>query len=179
MCFLLILSRLGSHTYDAYGLGLLIHSLFNPAHPLPSNSATTPPSRGSIPSPLFALFKRLLNPSTKARLTPKAFLEAGSSPGGFFNTNRLIKVCIGLADFALAGEGEKNELLRCVLFWPSTFSLTVLQNFKRFFGVFPSLFHFIPHTSFTPYSIATCWCSGTNDASFDSSSGRQSSTIRL
>ncbi|KAF8532504.1 ARM repeat-containing protein [Gautieria morchelliformis] len=107
-----VLKELGPHTYDGYCLGLLIHSLFNTTHPLPSNSATTPPPRGSIPSTLFTPFKRLLNPNTKARLTPKAFLDTGSSPEGFFNTNPLVKICHGLTDFALAGEHEKNELLR-------------------------------------------------------------------
>ncbi|KAF8590947.1 ARM repeat-containing protein [Ramaria rubella] len=107
-----VLKELPVPTYDAYGLGLLIHSLFNSTLPLPSNSATTPPSQGSIPSPLFMPFKRLLNPSIKVRLTPHAFLDMGTTSSGFFTENRLIKICKGLGDFALAGEGEKNELLR-------------------------------------------------------------------
>jgi len=108
----LTLNRLAVHVYDGYALGLLIHSLFNPDHPLPSNSASIPPSKGAIPSPLFAPFKRLLNPSVKVRLSPKGFLDLGTPAGGFFYENPLVKICKGLADFSLAGEGERLELLR-------------------------------------------------------------------
>lgn len=38
----------------------------------------------------------------------------GTVTNGFFSENRLVKICKSLADFALAGEGEKNELIRCV-----------------------------------------------------------------
>jgi len=31
---------------------------------------------------------------------------------GFFATNRLIKVCVGLDNFALGTEADKNTLLR-------------------------------------------------------------------
>jgi SCY1-like protein 1 len=106
--------RLPVHVFDGYALGLLIHSLFNPNHPLPSNEAMSPPSRGSIPIALYSPFKKLLNPSTKARLSPKGFLDLGTPPGGFFHENSLVKVCKGLSDFALAGEGEKMDLLRYV-----------------------------------------------------------------
>ncbi|GJJ06594.1 hypothetical protein Clacol_000787 [Clathrus columnatus] len=106
------LKELPIYAQDAYSLGLLIYSLYNPNLPLPSNNATTPPPRGLIPNTLFTPFKKLLNPNVKARVTPKAFLDIGNSSGGFFVENPLVKVCKGLSDFALSGEGEKLELLR-------------------------------------------------------------------
>ncbi|KIJ52672.1 hypothetical protein M422DRAFT_156332 [Sphaerobolus stellatus SS14] len=106
------LKDLPVHVYDGYTLGLLVHSLFNSNLPLPSNSATTPPARGSIPVPVYNQYKRLLNPNVKARLSPKGFFDAGTHAGGFFIENPLVKICKGLTDFALAGEREKLELLR-------------------------------------------------------------------
>ncbi|KAF8070341.1 armadillo-type protein [Lyophyllum atratum] len=102
---------------DAYALGLLLHAVFNPSHPTPAtvNPPHPPPtaaSSGSIPSSVFLSFKKLLNPSPKGRLTPKAFLEIGMTDTGFFANNRLVKVCSGLDNFALGSESEKNLFLR-------------------------------------------------------------------
>ncbi|KDQ53592.1 hypothetical protein JAAARDRAFT_183140 [Jaapia argillacea MUCL 33604] len=106
---------------DAYALGILIHTLFNPSHPLPTTSPPhappTPSSRGSIPKSIFPSFKRLLNPSPKARLSPKGFLELGMAEtagegSGFFTKNPLVKVCEGLDGFAIASEADKTLFLR-------------------------------------------------------------------
>lgn len=102
---------------DAYALGLLLHAIFNPSHPppltaQPPHSPPSPSSRGSIPSSVFPFFKKLLNPSPKARLTAKDFLENGMADTGFFATNRLIQVCLGLDNFELGTEADKNTLLR-------------------------------------------------------------------
>ncbi|RDB24858.1 N-terminal kinase-like protein [Hypsizygus marmoreus] len=102
---------------DAYALGLLLHSVFNPSLPPPATShpphpPPQPSSRGSIPASLFPSFKKLLNPNPKGRLTVKAFLDVGMSETGFFATNRLVKVCLGLDNFALGSEAEKNAFLR-------------------------------------------------------------------
>lgn len=35
---------------------------------------------------------------------------------GFFATNRLVKVCLGLENFSIESEAEKNALLRQVVF---------------------------------------------------------------
>lgn len=109
---------------DAYALALLIHFAFNPSQPLPPTAQPPHPqptaaSRGTIPTSVFPAYKKLLNPNFKTRLTPKAFLELGMAEtagesSGFFAKNRLVKVCAGLDNFALANEGEKNALLRCV-----------------------------------------------------------------
>ncbi|KAJ7124964.1 armadillo-type protein [Mycena epipterygia] len=102
---------------DAYALGLLLHAVFNPTHPLPTTASPPHPpppasSRGSIPTSVFPSFKKLLNPNPKGRLTAKGFLAIGMAETGFFANNRLVKVCLGLDNFALSSEAEKNMLLR-------------------------------------------------------------------
>lgn len=102
---------------DSYALGLLLHSVFNPSHPplLTAEPPHSPPpasSRGAIPTAIFPTFKKLLNPNPKGRLSAKAFLEMGMAGSGFFSNNRLVIVCAGLDNFALASEAEKNQLLR-------------------------------------------------------------------
>ncbi|KAJ6497835.1 armadillo-type protein [Mycena sanguinolenta] len=102
---------------DAYALGLLLHAVFNPTHPLPATASPPhppppPSSRGAIPNSVFPSFKKLLNPNPKGRLTAKGFLAIGMADTGFFANNRLVKVCLGLDNFALSSESEKNGLLR-------------------------------------------------------------------
>lgn len=102
---------------DAYALGLLLNATFNPDHhppatALPPHPPPTAAARGNIPNTVFPLYKRLLNPNAKGRLTAKGFLEIGMAKSGFFASNRLVKVCLGLDNFALASEAEKMILLR-------------------------------------------------------------------
>lgn len=107
---------------DSYALGLLLHSVFNPTHPLPDtveppHPPPQPSSRGSIPLSVFPSFKKLLNPNPKGRMTPKTFLDSGmvetaGESSGFFASNRLVKVCAGLDNFSLGSEAEKAALLR-------------------------------------------------------------------
>ncbi|KAF8904359.1 armadillo-type protein [Gymnopilus junonius] len=103
---------------DAYALGLLLHSVFNPSHPPPPtaeppHAPPAPSSRGSIPQAIFPVFKKLLNPNPKTRLNARGFLEVGmTEETGFFADNRLVKVCSGLDNFTLTNEVEKNALLR-------------------------------------------------------------------
>ncbi|TFK25545.1 ARM repeat-containing protein [Coprinopsis marcescibilis] len=102
---------------DAYALGLLLHTLFNPTLPQPATAQPPHPpppasSRGSIPGPLFALFKKLLNPSPGTRITAKHFLEVGTTEEGFFSSNPLVKVCLGLDNFAISSESEKSAFIR-------------------------------------------------------------------
>ncbi|KAJ6593651.1 armadillo-type protein [Mycena capillaripes] len=111
---------------DAYALGLLLHAVFNPTHPLPATASPPhppppPSSRGSIPNSVFPSFKKLLNPNPKGRLTAKGFLAIGMADTGFFATNRLVKVCLGLDNFALSSESEKNILLRTLAESANTF----------------------------------------------------------
>ncbi|KIK68879.1 hypothetical protein GYMLUDRAFT_153091 [Collybiopsis luxurians FD-317 M1] len=102
---------------DAYALGLLLNATFNPDHHPPATASPPHPpptatAKGNIPSALFSLYKKLLNPNARGRLTAKGFLEIGMSDSGFFAGNRLVKVCLGLDNFALASDSEKTILLR-------------------------------------------------------------------
>ncbi|KAI1791247.1 armadillo-type protein [Ganoderma leucocontextum] len=116
------LKELPTSAPDAYGLGLLIHFAFNPNQALPAtaqppHSPPTAASRGAIPTSIFPSYKKLLNPNSKARLSPAYFLELGMSQtagegSGFFSTNRLVIVCAGLDNFNLASESEKATLLK-------------------------------------------------------------------
>ncbi|KAH9962010.1 hypothetical protein BGW80DRAFT_1438713 [Lactifluus volemus] len=56
---------------DAYALALLIFNLFNPD--IPTRHFSIPP----IPPSIWPSFKKLLNPSPKGRITPKALLDVG------------------------------------------------------------------------------------------------------
>ncbi|KAF7375945.1 Protein kinase domain-containing protein [Mycena sanguinolenta] len=67
---------------DSYALGLLLHAVFNPTHPLPATASPPhppppPSSRGAIPNSVFPSFKKLLSPNPKGRLTAKGFLAIG------------------------------------------------------------------------------------------------------
>lgn len=102
---------------DAYSLGLLLHSVFNPNIPPPETSQPPHPpptaaSRGAIPTAVFNAYKKLLNPNPKNRLNSKGFLELGMAETGFFAANRLVKVCLGLENFSIESEAEKNALLK-------------------------------------------------------------------
>jgi len=104
---------------DAYALGLLLYSVFNPDLPLPETSQPPHPppsaaSRGNIPISLFNTYKKLLNPNPKSRLNSKGFLDLGMAETGFFATNRLVKVCLGLENFSIESEADKNTLLKRV-----------------------------------------------------------------
>lgn len=106
--------------HDSYTLGLLIHRIFNPTHPLPPTSQPPhnppqPSSRGAIPTFIFPQYKRMLNPNPKTRLTSTGFLGEGGandSRRGYFAGNRFVWVAEGLESWALKGEGERAELLK-------------------------------------------------------------------
>jgi SCY1-like protein 1 len=109
--------RVNVSAADAYALGLLLHAVFNPSHPPPPTAepphpAPAPSSRGSIPHTVFNPFKKLLNPNPKGRFNAKGFLEVGMMEGGFFSSNRLVRVCSSLDNFALASEVDKAILLK-------------------------------------------------------------------
>ncbi|KAL5506966.1 CEX1 [Sanghuangporus vaninii] len=108
---------------DAYALGLLIHSVFNPNSPLPATAEPPHPppsasSRGAIPTSIFTQYKKLLNPNPKSRMAPAGFLEAGMAQTGegcgFFANNIFVRICEGLDQFSIKGEAEKAALLRLI-----------------------------------------------------------------
>lgn len=113
--------------YDAYSFGILLNTVFNltttpPATVQPPHTPPTASSRGHIPTSIFPSFKKLLNPSPKARMTMQAFLDAGmgqggaGSSGGWFVDNHLVQVCDQLEGFPLATDNEKAEFLRSAIY---------------------------------------------------------------
>ena len=109
---------------DSYGFGLAIHFVFNPSHPAPPTShpphpPPQPSSRGAIPGGIFPLFKKLLTPDPRSRMTVKTFHNIGMSEvsgegSGFFSHNRLVNICQSLDDFALSSDSEKSTMIRFV-----------------------------------------------------------------
>lgn len=109
---------------DSYGFALVIHFVFNPSQPAPptTHSPHPPPqpsSRGAIPGGIFPLFKKLLTPDPRSRMTVKTFLDIGMSElsgegSGFFSHNRLLNICQGLDNFALSADPEKSNMIRFV-----------------------------------------------------------------
>ncbi|CAE6535679.1 unnamed protein product [Rhizoctonia solani] len=110
-------------TTDSYSLGILIHTVFNvkdsshdplPNTATPPHTAPGPSAKGAIPNAIFPHYKKLLNPTPAARLTPSAFLNLGAAPGSFFSENPLFRICEALEGFALSNEAEKSSLLRTI-----------------------------------------------------------------
>lgn len=88
--------------------------LYNPEKPPPQlSSAPTPAMAGAIPKRLFPLWKRMVNPNAKTRLSTTNFVsEAGLS--GFWTDNALVSLVDGLDGFELRSDGEKQQLLRTI-----------------------------------------------------------------
>lgn len=118
---------------DSYGFALIIHFVFNPSQPAPATThpphpPPQPSSRGAIPGGIFPLFKKLLTPDPRSRMTIKTFLDIGMSDlsgegSGFFSHNRLVNICQGLDNFPLSTDSEKSNMIRfvagLVLLWPT------------------------------------------------------------
>lgn len=97
---------------DAYLFALLIHTIYNPQHSLPNlTSAPTQATAGAIPRPLFPIFKRMLNPNPRTRLSTTTFIPELEQIG-FWQGNNLVELVDSLEAFELASEGEKAALLR-------------------------------------------------------------------
>ncbi|QRW21261.1 other/SCY1 protein kinase [Rhizoctonia solani] len=103
------LKELPVSTTDSYSLGILIHTVFNvkdsshdplPATANPPHPAPNPSAKGAIPNSIFPHYKKLLNPTPAARLSPSAFLNLGTAPGSFFSENPLFRICEALEGFA-------------------------------------------------------------------------------
>ena len=92
---------------DSYGYGLLVYEAFSGSSAIPEQAAQ---GKG-IPRSLQPAYKRLLNPSPKARLSTAHFLEQGRRNGGFFQTP-LINLSEGIEGLGLMSEGERDEFFR-------------------------------------------------------------------
>jgi SCY1-like protein 1 len=99
---------------DTYLFALLLFSLYNPTSPIPNLSAQpTPSSAGAIPRALFPLWKRMLNPNPRTRLSTTAF-AAEAATAGFWSDNPLVSLVESLDGFELASEGDKLGILRTI-----------------------------------------------------------------
>lgn len=97
---------------DAYLFALLIHTIYNPHQSLPDlTSAPTQATAGAIPRSLFPIFKRMLNPNPRTRLSTAAFIPELEKIG-FWQGNNLVELVDSLEAFELASEGEKATVLR-------------------------------------------------------------------
>lgn len=94
------------HAIDAYAFGLLIYETFNGDF-IGSNAAG---QTKNVPPTMHQTYKRLVNPSPKARLSVAHFLEQGMRSGGFFNTP-LIKLTEGIEELGLKNESERQQFL--------------------------------------------------------------------
>ncbi|KAH3917243.1 hypothetical protein HBH56_054340 [Parastagonospora nodorum] len=95
-----------THAVDAYNFGVLIFEVFNGSY----NSSDQLGQMKSIPPTMHQAYKRLLNPSPKARMSVGQFLDQGKRIGGFFQTP-LIQVTEDIDNLGLKAEEERNELL--------------------------------------------------------------------
>ncbi|OAK99700.1 ARM repeat-containing protein [Phaeosphaeriaceae sp. SRC1lsM3a] len=91
---------------DAYNFGVLIFEVFNGSY----NSSEQLGQMKNIPPTMHQSYKRLLNPSPKARMNVGQFLDQGKRIGGFFQTP-LIQVTEDIDNLGLKAEEERNELL--------------------------------------------------------------------
>jgi SCY1-like protein 1 len=69
-----------------------------------------------VPPSMHQSYKRLINPNPKARLSVGHFLEQGRRSGGYFETP-LIKLTEGVNNLGLQSETEREEFLRCVIYF--------------------------------------------------------------
>ncbi|KAF4548049.1 Hypothetical protein D9617_32g091690 [Elsinoe fawcettii] len=91
---------------DSYNYGILISEVFTGGF---SGSDQIGQTKG-IPAQMHASYKRLLNPSSKVRLTVGHFLEQGIRSGSYFDTP-LIQLSNGIDNLGLKSETEREEFL--------------------------------------------------------------------
>ncbi|ORX40692.1 armadillo-type protein [Kockovaella imperatae] len=123
---------------DIYLLALLLFILYNPSSPLPNlNAQPTPSSSGSLPKALFPLWKRMLNPNPRTRLSTSAFVSDPAALS-FWSNNPLANLVQGLDGFELKSEGDKLSLLRSV---KDAASAGEIPQPFLLYKVLPSLLH--------------------------------------
>lgn len=124
-----VLKELDVHAFDSYAFGRMIIEAYNGTLAPSSSNANVIPTQGRVPSPLFALVKRMLLPNAKSRLTIEVFQEAGNKvPSGFFAENRLVKVANGLDSFILSSEEDRAQILKTIKQSSQSFPPEFLQH---------------------------------------------------
>ncbi|KAF2142395.1 uncharacterized protein K452DRAFT_286817 [Aplosporella prunicola CBS 121167] len=91
---------------DAYDFGILTYEVFNGGF----QSTDQLGQLKSVPPTMQQSYRRLINPSPKARLSVGGFLDQGNRNGGFFQTP-LIQLTEGIESLGLKGETERDEIL--------------------------------------------------------------------
>ncbi|KAL1626057.1 Nuclear aminoacylation-dependent tRNA export pathway component [Diplodia seriata] len=91
---------------DAYGFGTVVFETFNGSFQGTDQLGQIK----SIPPTMQQSYRRLINPSPKARSSVGQFLDQGQRAGGFFQTP-LISLTEGIENLGLKGEVERDELL--------------------------------------------------------------------
>ncbi|WVQ84322.1 hypothetical protein IAT38_006474 [Cryptococcus sp. DSM 104549] len=123
---------------DTYILAMLLFTLYNPLAPIPTfTTQPSPTIAGSLPKSLFPLWKRMLNPNPRTRLSTISFpAEADST--GFYSSNPLVSLVTGLDGFELKSESDKLSLLRIIKDAASAGTLPAPFTIHK---VLPSLLH--------------------------------------
>lgn len=95
------------HAVDAYNFGTLMFEVFNGS----LHGSDQLAQMKNIPPSMHQSYKRLLNPSPKARMSVAQFLDQGRRIGGFFQTP-LIQITEDIESLGLKADTEREELLR-------------------------------------------------------------------
>lgn len=117
-----------THALDAYNFGTLMFEVFNGSY----HGSDQLSQMKCIPPTMHQAYKRLLNPSPKARMSVGQFLDQGMRIGGFFQTP-LIQVTEDIENLGLKAEDERNEVLGFVpqFDYQLQYINTVLGNLTR------------------------------------------------
>ncbi|EPQ29259.1 uncharacterized protein PFL1_03014 [Pseudozyma flocculosa PF-1] len=115
-----VLASMDSTLLDSYSLALVAIEAFNGT--LPPQIGSSPPPRGHVPQPVYAMLQRMLVPNAKNRLSVEKMLEAGEADGGFLKENTLVKVARGLDGFLLSSENEKAAIIKLLRDKPDSFN---------------------------------------------------------
>ena len=123
---------------DTYVLAMLIFAMYNPGLPIPNITSNPSPSvAGAIPKQLLPIWRRMLTPNPKTRLSTPAFVNEVESTG-FWANNPLAALVESLEGFELKSEADKLSVLRVVKEHASSGS--VPQPFLLY-KVLPSILH--------------------------------------
>jgi SCY1-like protein 1 len=90
---------------------------------------------------MFTAWRRLGNPNHRPRLKIDGFLELGMGPaatGGWWPSNRLVKLSTALEGFSLASESERSGLIRTLKTVDSQTGSSLPEDFLKY-KVLPSL----------------------------------------
>ncbi|KAI8388165.1 uncharacterized protein BYT42DRAFT_642429 [Radiomyces spectabilis] len=103
-----VLKDLPPTAEDSYQLGCLIFEAYNRRFDTADQLVS---QRGEIPANMYPIYKALLRPSGRTRADAASFLEEGSRPNGFFDTD-FIHVNQFLENITIKDQHEKDAFLR-------------------------------------------------------------------